>query len=223
MILSSELTTLLQSNGGRIIDNVSKQAIEDYKYIREHLNDGDIRENAELQERIGQFYYFKKHRITKKMRAHFIDVLEEQKPKEEGAEVQFIETVDKFLGPENRNDYKEKHFMLLSQLLHLLDDKYTTYNKHMGELMHFALPTGQLIGNYQKRTAFLDFYEKLNELKESFLENESVSNLLKVIRIKNSAFKDVLTLQKRMDLLFGSASDLFGKGELLRTQSPLKA
>lgn len=223
MILSSELQTLLQSNGGRIIDNVPKQAIEDYKYIKEHLNDGDIRENEELQERIGQFYSFKKHRITKKMRAHFIDVLEEQKPKGEEEGFDFIGTVDKFLGPENRNDYKEKHFMLLSQLMHLLDEKYSIYDKHMGELMHFALPTGQLIGNYQKRTAFLDFYNKLNELKDAFIENESVNNLLKVIRIKNSEFKDILTLQKRMDLLFRSASDLFGKGELLRTQSPLKA
>jgi hypothetical protein len=220
MILASHLQTLLQHNGGRIIDNLSEQDMSEYQYIKEHLSDGDIREDEDLIERISQFYQFKKHRINKKSKAHFFEVLEAKKAEDP---LVLDQTVDMFLGPENRNDYKEKHFMLLSQLLHLLDDQYGIYDKALGVLLNFALPSGQLIGNYQKKTAFLEFYANMAKMKNSFLESEPVSDLMKVVRIKHGDFKEILTENKRMDLIFRSAADLHHKGELLRARNQVVA
>lgn len=212
MILTSRLTYLLEQNGGHIIDNISQSEIETYQYVKENLPQQDVREDEDLQSHIVQLYQFTKHRIDIRTREHFYNILEEEKGKEE---VDVNAVAERFLALANRKSYQAKHFMALSCLVHLLDDKHGIFNAALGELFDFALPRGQLIGNYQKKVAFQEFYERYSELYLEVAEEPGVKDLLKVVRIKFFPHKSVLSVSKRMDLLVRSASDLYSKGKLL--------
>lgn len=203
---------LLEKNGGHIIDNISQSEIEDYTYIREHLSTTDVSEDEDLQSRISQLYQFTKHRIDIKTRTHFYSMLEKFKQEET---MDLNNVAEKFLASENRKSYQAKHFTTLTYLTHLLDDKYGIYSAHLGEMFDFSLPRGQLIGNYQKKVAFLEFYMQKTQLYQEIIEEPALQNLLKVVRIKFFDYRSVLTLPKRVDLLVRSASDLHGKGKLL--------
>lgn len=212
MILKSRLLFLLEKNGGHIIDNISQSEIEDYQYVKEHLHSTDVSEDEDLQARIGQLYQFTKHRIDLKTRSHFFSMLEKFKGEEE---MDLGEVAEKFLATENRKSYQAKHFTTLSYLTHLLDENYGIYSASLGEMCDFSLPRGQLIGNYQKKVAFQEFYMQLTQLYREIQDEDALQNLLKVVRIKFFAHKAVLTPPKRVDLLVRSASDLYAKGKLL--------
>ena len=212
MILRSRLLFLLEKNGGHIIDNISQSEIEDYRYVKQHLADTDVSTDEDFQSHISQLFQFTKHRIDTKTRAHFYSVLEEQK-NEETVDLHAIS--EQFLASENRKSYQAKHFTTMSYLLHLLDDRFGIYSAPLGEMFDFALPRGQLIGNYQKKVAFLEFYEQMNQMFQDIIDNKEISDLMKVVRIKFFDYRDVLSMHKRVDLLVRSAAELNGKGKLL--------
>ena len=208
-----EIPHLIHANGGAIIDNISKTAVAEYAFLKMQLHQsGDLTQDAAFQERFQDLHQFNVYRVKPAVRKRVFEVLEAVKSTENPDIRQIALELTREADLKN---FQLKQFYVVSTILHLLDDRNPLYDRHNAYLFDFSTPGSMNLSNYQQMTLFIEHYEALRTAFDSLLENKYVQDLLKVVKIKFSAHKDVLSLHKRLDLLLRSAGDLKQKGLLI--------
>ena len=213
MLSTQELQTLLLSNGGSILDNVSPEQIENYSYIKHTLQEEDIHDNSEFQERFNQLHKFKRRRIKPGLRKRFYELLEKQKDKKD---IHLRKLSGKLFGIRPKR-YRPKHFSMLTQLVHTVREDYPIYDKNIAELHEYRPPRSKRMPVYRKINKYMDFYNHVVVVNRDLLANNKLYSLLRALELKFKSHKEVLSPAKRLDLLMRSAGELKRNDELLVT------
>ena len=210
----SDIQQLLSSNGGAVLDNITQDELEDYKYIKDHLHQSNIIEDEEFQQRFARLHQFKRNRIKPAIQKTFFEVLEEQKNAEE-LDAKLISRA--IFGANMKGQYRSQYFSLISRMMHTINDEFPIYNKELIDFFEIV-PPKQTTDDpaYKKLNAYLRVYNQIIDTYKEIVAQEKLSSLLKVVRIKHSAFKEYLSVSKRLDLILRSSSELERKGKLLR-------
>lgn len=210
----SDIQQLLSSNGGTVLDNITQDELEDYKYIKDHLHQGNILENEEFQEKFARLHQFKRNRIKPAIQKTFFEVLEAQKTNEE-LDAKVISRA--IFGANMKGQYRSQYFSLITRMMHTINDEFPIYNKELIDFFEIV-PPKQATDDpaYKKLNAFLRIYNQIIEIYKEIIQQDKLNSLLKVVRIKHSSFKEYLSISKRLDLILRSSSELERKGKLLR-------
>ena len=66
----------------KVLETIGKDSVNDYNYIQEHLNDGDIRENIDFQKVFKKFYRMSAARLPEAILTCFWEIYEENRVSE---------------------------------------------------------------------------------------------------------------------------------------------
>ena len=208
----SEITSLLEANGGAVLDNISADEIETYAYVKANLLTTNVAEDAEFREKFEALYHFKKLRVLTKTKKRFFEILEEEKNSEE---LDMKALSFRLYGDQLKDKYNYKNYTIISIMMHTINENIPVFSKEMLEFIDFPMPTGTGMPTYRKMNGYQEFSDYLSEVYRTIIEDGGLNSLLKVLKIQYNEFKEHLSAVKRMDLIFRSGSELGRKGKLL--------
>jgi hypothetical protein len=215
MINIHELQAILSNNGGKILDNISTRELEQYRTIKNSLATVNVAEDEAIQEEISAMNKFGRKRIAKKMRKQFYEVLEEKKDE---SELNILEICRMLFADRPKKRFRSKHFSIATRMMHLIHENYPVYNNNVASLFDYTPPRGDKIPLFRKLNDYIEFYDYMIGIHREILVKGELYDLLKVVEIKNKAYKDVLNQAKCLDLVMRSASQLQKKGLLILPQ-----
>lgn len=208
-----DIPRMLSANGGAILDNISEASIADYAWLKMNLGKVDVTQDDAFRERFQDFYQFNTYRIKPIVRKRVFEVMEEAKSSETHDMRQIAMQV---MNDVDLKTFRLKQFYPVTTIMHTINDQFPLYDRYSESLFDFDAPEDKQISSYRQLTMFVEQYESLTQTYESLLQEEALLNLIKVVKIKFPAQKDVLSAHKRMDLVLRSAGELHLKGVLVR-------
>lgn len=217
MLETQETTKLLNANGGIILDNISEQQLIDYEYLNSQVLNVDVSQDTEFQERFENLYHFNQYRIKTAIRAKVFEVMEAVKTSEVLDPRQLALLI---FESEKLKNYRLRQFVVVSAIMHTLNSEVPIYAKQIVSFFEFDDPGLKQISNYRQLSLFIDLHNTQLRMYRELSEKEALQDLLKVVRIKFSKHRDILTPIKRMDLLIRSAGELKQKGKLIKSTTP---
>ena len=215
MLNIHDLQVILINNGGKILDNISKDELEHYRNVRNALPEINVAEDMAIQEEISTMYKFGQKRIARKIRQQFFTVLEEKK---NDSELNVLKLSRVLFVDRPRKRFRPKHFSLVTRLMHLIHENYPIYNGNVANFFGYIPPKGDKIPLFRKLNDYIEFYDYMIKTYREVLLKGELYDLLKVLEIKNKPYKEILNQSKNLDLVVRSASQLHRKGELVLPQ-----
>lgn len=212
MMNVDELAALIERNGGKVLDNIDSGEVAQAAWLRDHLNDGAIAENAEFQEAFNAAFKLGGRRFSNALKTKLYSIMDKAKTNES---FDFYEAFHDLYEGQTQPKLSPTQFGLLSKVANTLSEAFPIYEAALGDMMGFKKPTSTKDTSHDRMREYMKFYDHLQYVYSQLPEKEGINNLLKVFKIKNREHAASIPVNKRVDLLVRSAAALHSKGAML--------
>ncbi|WNJ16970.1 hypothetical protein [Pontibacter sp. G13] len=204
MIHATDLSKMINKNGGNLLDSISIDDIRPYWRLRLQLLSGDITENEKFQEEFKSFYGISGIGVNKEFMDNFYQVLENTKQAER---IDFRSMHTAVFGPRPKRKLSSPQFGFLSKIANLVDPSYPIYDNYVAELFGFDRPTQTRLESRERLSIYLEFYNHQRSIYRECVEEGMIKNPITVFKILLKKYKDdefpeaTLPDMKKMDYL----------------------
>jgi len=203
---TTEIAQKIEDNAKNIIDNLSHESIEVYKFLKDEFHKGNIKENYLFQFVFRNFYRLDNAGLTDEFKTTYFELLEYYRNQ---SNIDSEEVLVKLYVKKNHKGQPTLQFSFVTKLLNTINDSIPIYDSQVSKLFSMSRPTYKDLA--QSIDTYLDYLETIQVAYNKIIND----NLLpESIALFNTKFKDNnLSEIKKIDFIFWSAGKLEIKKE----------
>lgn len=203
---TTEIAQKIEDNAKNIIDNLSNESVEVYKFLKDEFQKENVKENYLFQFVFRSFYRLDNAGLTDEFKTTYFELLEYYRNQ---SIIDIKEVLEKFYVKKNHKGQSTLQFSFVTKLLNTINDSIPIYDSQVSKLFSMSRPTCK---DFAKSIdTYLDYLETIQVAYNKIIND----NLLpESISLFNTKFKDNnLSDIKKIDFIFWSAGKLEIKKE----------
>ncbi|MEO0896199.1 MAG: hypothetical protein AAFY71_07375 [Bacteroidota bacterium] len=215
MIGTSELSRIVNANGGNLLDNIKIEDIQAYLRLKKTLHEVNVAEDAKFQETFRSYYGIGGVGVNKEFIQKYFEILELKKNE---PEFNFRQTAKELLGARPKRKLSSAQFSYLTKMANVIDgSQYPVYDNHIADLYEFDKPTQAKLDSRERMNVYLAFYDEVKKMYATLLEEKLIRNPLVVFKIllKKYVNEEFPTYEieemKKIDFLVTAITNMKGK------------
>lgn len=202
---TEQIIKLINSNSQDIVDNISRESIDVYNFIKSQFDENNIIENYLFQFIYRSFYRIDNAGLTKEFKTEYFNILQEYRNKEIFDYSYILERLHRIPNHRGLNTFQ---FSFVTKMHNTINNNMPIYDSEVAEVFSFKKPKYNL--NFNDKIEF--YLEQLSFISNTYnllFENNNLDET--TVLFDNTFQNHNLSREKVFDFIFWSAGKVIRK------------
>jgi len=192
-----EIAKKIEDNAQSIIDDLSYESIDVYKFLKNEFLRGSITRNYLFQFVFRSFYRLDNAGLTNEFKIAYFELLEHYRNQ---SNIDIEEVLVKLYIKKNLKGQPTLQFSFVTKMLNTIDDSIPIYDSHIARLFHMSRPSYKDIA--QSIDKYIDYLETIQTTYNEIIQDDL---LPRTIALFDDKFENNnLSIIKKIDFIFWS-------------------
>ena len=202
---TEQIIKLINSNSQDIVDNISRESIDVYNFIKSQFDENNIIENYLFQFIYRSFYRIDNAGLTKEFKTEYFNILQEYRNKEIFDYSDILERLHRIPNHRGLNTFQ---FSFVTKMHNTINNNMPIYDSDVAEVFSFKKPKYNL--NFNDKIEF--YLEQLSFISNTYNLLFKNNNLDETTVLFDNTFQNHnLSREKVFDFIFWSAGKVIRK------------